>query len=277
MGRRGRKRRARRLPAVGVALALLLVLGWWLGGSGRRLSMPAGTPLLPSWPDAGSPSRAPRVAVVIDDLGDSLARGRAVLALEPPVTVAIMPFRPASTALAAEAVERGREVILHLPLEPEAGGRMAGASGFLQAGMSAAAIERQLDADLMAVPYIVGVNGHMGSRFTRDPAAMRALLEALRMRGLFFLDSLTSPESVAGDTAARLGVPFAERTIFLDHDSAPSAVDDALARLVSLARRRGEAIAIGHPHPETIAALARWLPAAATAGLTIVPASALAR
>ncbi len=101
---------------------------------------------------------------------------------------------------------------------------MEGGSGFLRTAMEPGHLESQLERDLRAVPYIVGVNGHMGSRFTSDPRAMRTLLAGLRERGLFFLDSKTSPESVAADVAAGLQVPFAERDVFLDHDPEPAAV-----------------------------------------------------
>lgn len=236
--------------------------------------------------DAGEPAPAerrarppgvPRIAIVIDDLGDSLATARKVLALEPAVTVAVIPFREESAAVAAAAVESGREVILHLPLEPERGAEMEGGSGFLRTGMGPARIESQLERDLRAVPYIVGVNGHMGSRFTSDPRAMRTLLSALRSRGLFFLDSKTSPESVAAEVAAGLQVPFAERNVFLDHDPSPSAVAQSLALAAKIAREAGQAIAIGHPHASTLAALATWLPTVAREGFELVPLSALVR
>lgn len=226
-----------------------------------------------------SPARrsGPRLAIVIDDLGDSLETARKVLALEPAVTVAVIPFREASGAVAAAAVASDREVILHLPLEPERDAAMEGGSGFLRTSMEAGHLELQLERDLRAVPYIIGVNGHMGSRFTRDPRAMRMLLGALRERGLFFLDSKTSPESVAAEVAAGLQVPFAERSVFLDHDPAPAAVAQAIATAAAIARRTGEAIAIGHPHASTLAALATWLPQAASQGIEVVPVSALVR
>ncbi|MEO6026222.1 MAG: divergent polysaccharide deacetylase family protein [Candidatus Binatia bacterium] len=221
--------------------------------------------------------RGSRVAIVIDDLGDSLETAKQVLALEPAVTVAVIPFRSASAAVATAAVAGGREVILHLPLEPEHAAAMAGAQGFLRTGMAPAHMENQLERDLRAVPYIVGVNGHMGSRFTSDPRAMRMLLGALRERGLFFLDSKTSSESVAAEIAAGLQVPFAERNVFLDHDQAPAAVSKALAQAARVAREVGQAIAIGHPHAVTLAALASWLPEAARQGIEVVPLSALVR
>jgi len=219
----------------------------------------------------------PRIAIVIDDLGDSLATAQKVLALAPAVTVAVIPFRQDSTAVAAAAVAHGREVILHLPLEPERTDAMSGGSGFLRTAMEPEHLESQLERDLRAVPYIIGVNGHMGSRFTRDPRAMRTLLLALRERGLFFLDSKTSPESVAAEIAAGVRVPFAERNVFLDHDPSPAAVERSLALAASVARDTGQAIAIGHPHRSTLAALAAWLPEAERRGFEIVPLSALVR
>jgi len=311
--RRSRKRkrsgRGWKLPArPGVALwaALLLIAGLALVLRPRHLPPPplepprlvprsTGAPadlaaVPPAGPEGAAPAQrrpgiaerpatpaAPRVAVVIDDLGDSLAQARAVLALEPAVTVAVIPFRPASALVAAAAVEQGREVILHLPLEPEQRDEMEGADGFLRARMPPDLLEQRLERNLRAVPYIVGVNSHMGSRFTRDPGAMHALLAALHARGLFFVDSRTSPESVAHEIAARLGVPFAERTLFLDHDPSPAAVERAIAETAALARRGRDVIAIGHPHQSTLAGLAAWLPTAARQGIAVVPLSALVR
>jgi polysaccharide deacetylase 2 family uncharacterized protein YibQ len=216
-----------------------------------------------------------RVAVVIDDMGDSIETAGSVLALEPAVTVAVMPFRAASARVAAAAVERGREVIMHLPLEPERRSEMADAPGFLLTSMEPSRLEQQLDADLATVPYIVGVNGHMGSRFTSDRFAMERLLLALRARGLFFLDSFTSPGSVAAATAERIGVPFVQRSVFLDHDPEPAAVATQLARVERLARDGRDVVAIGHPRPATLAALAPWMPRLATSRIRAVPLSAL--
>ena len=306
--RKVRNGRARRVSAgvrgalVFTAVGCLVAFGWWIrprhlppvptpppklvspaeraaARAHARAAAEAAGPTGGMRRDGAAPrSRtAPRIAIVIDDLGDDLATARRVLALEPAVTVAVIPFREASAAVAAAAVESGREVILHLPLEPERGSAMTGGSGFLRTGMEPDRIESQLERDLRAVPYIVGVNGHMGSRFTSDPRAMRTLLAALRARGLFFLDSKTSPESVAAEVAAGLQVPFAERNVFLDHDPSPSAVARALALAASVARDTGQAIAIGHPHASTLSALAAWLPAAARDGVEFVPVSALVR
>jgi polysaccharide deacetylase 2 family uncharacterized protein YibQ len=250
-------------------------------GKAKASAGPVGAAPTAASPQGGVPGPGPgrrglpRIAIVIDDLGDNLETARKVLALAPAVTVAVIPFRAASAAVAAAAVTGGHEVILHLPLEPERGAAMEGGSGFLRTAMEPEYLESQLERDLRAVPYIVGVNGHMGSRFTSDPRAMRTLLAGLRERGLFFLDSKTSPESVAADVAAGLQVPFAERDVFLDHDPEPAAVARALATAASVARQAGQAIAIGHPHASTLAALATWLPAAARQGFEIVPVSQL--
>ena len=227
-------------------------------------------------PAAATGAPAPRLAIVIDDLGESLAVARSVLALAPNITVAVIPYTAEARQVAAAAVEAGREVILHLPLEPDGRSAMQGGAGFLETGMSTSAIDRQLELDLRAVPYIVGVNGHMGSRFTSDTPSMEALLAALQRRGLFFLDSRTSPHSVARPIAARLGVPFVERSVFLDHDPDAAAVERQLASAVAIAQRHGVAIAIGHPRPATIAVLARRLPQVLRDGVRIVPASTLA-
>jgi hypothetical protein len=248
-----------------------------VGAAGKARPSAGAVPAAPMSAGRLGEARRPRIAIVIDDLGDSIETARKVLALEPAVTVAVIPFREASAAVAAAAVASDREVILHLPLEPERGAEMQGGSGFLRTGMAPATLEDQLERDLRAVPYIIGVNGHMGSRFTSDPRAMRALLAALRERGLFFLDSKTSPESVAAEIATGLQVPFAERNVFLDHDPAPEAVARQLASAAAIARRNGSAIAIGHPHASTLAALSRWLPEAGRDGFDLVPLSALVR
>ncbi|OQY65978.1 MAG: hypothetical protein B6D46_12160 [Polyangiaceae bacterium UTPRO1] len=275
--------RPRHLPPAPLTPPRMIAPGERVDAAGKARA--AAGAVVPAPAVAGRDGRAeepprphrPRIAVVIDDLGDSLETARKVLALEPAVTIAVIPFRTASTQVAAAAVAGGREVILHLPLEPGSATAMEGGSGFLRTSMEPPRLESQLESDLRAVPYIVGVNGHMGSRFTSDPRSMRTLLGALRARGLFFLDSRTSPESVAAEVAAGLQVPFAERDVFIDHDPSPAAIASALANAAKVAREAGQAIAIGHPHPSTLAALAAWLPEAARAGFDLVPVSALVR
>jgi polysaccharide deacetylase 2 family uncharacterized protein YibQ len=228
----------------------------------------------------GGPIVSPIVSIVIDDLGNNPREDRRALALRAPVAAAILPHTASSQALADEARRAGKEVLLHLPMDPEGNpvldtGTEAG-PGRLETHMSAPEIAAMLLYDLQTVPHAVGVNNHMGSRLTQNTAAMNALMQALRQRGnLFFLDSRTSPHSVAARIAVELDVPTLERDVFLDSERGDEAVRHALSRLDRLLLVRGHAIAIGHPYPETLAALERWLPAAAARGIRVVPLSVM--
>ncbi len=217
-----------------------------------------------------------RVAIVIDDLGNSLEEGRRVIALPAPVACAILPHTAYARTLAEAAYVAGKEVLLHLPMEAPAG-QLEG-PGRLDSQMPELEIAMTFEYDLTTVPHAVGVNNHMGSVLTSQVPPMRALMRAIARRGaerMFFLDSRTTPDSVAARAAAEAGVAYLKRDVFLDSDRSPMAVARSLARLEATARRRGRALAIGHPHPETLAALERWLPEAAARGITIVPPTAL--
>jgi hypothetical protein len=216
----------------------------------------------------------PAVSLVIDDLGNGLRDGRRVIALPAAVTLAILPHTTHARRLAEEAHARGKEIILHLPMEAAAGDEPG--PGRLEAAMPAREVAHTLAYDLETVPHAVGVNNHMGSRMTEAESAMRTLFASLRTRGgLFFLDSRTSARSRAAEVAAEAGVPYLARDVFLDHERTPAAIARALAELERLARRDGNAVAIGHPYPETLAALETWLPGAAARGIRLVPLSAM--
>jgi polysaccharide deacetylase 2 family uncharacterized protein YibQ len=141
--------------------------------------------------------------------------------------------------------------------------------------MDRAALERATTAALAAVPGAVGVNNHMGSRLSADERSMRAVLGVLAERGLFFLDSRTSPESVGYRMAGKMGVPAAERQVFLDSDLRPQMVREQFLRTLEVARKRGSAVAIGHPHPSTLAMLAAEVPKARAQGYEFVTVSRL--
>ena len=128
-----------------------------------------------------------------------------------------------------------------------------------------------LDYDLASVPHVVGINNHMGSLLTTRPPAMTDLMQELRRRQLFFVDSRTATDSVAAATAQAQGIPVLARDVFLDDDPSPEAVVAQLAQLERLARRHGYALGIGHPHPATLAALEQWLPQLAARGIDLVP------
>jgi polysaccharide deacetylase 2 family uncharacterized protein YibQ len=201
----------------------------------------------------------PRLAIIIDDLGYDRAAADSLLALGFPLTVSVLPHLALSTEVAEEAYLRGDQVMLHLPMQSESDAART-EEVELRVGMNEQQVDSALAGMLETVPHAVGVNNHQGSRATADPALMAALMPELRRRGLFFVDSRTLASTVAYDTAERLGVRAASRKVFLDD----SANRDAILRQLELAaldaKRDGFAIAIGHPRPDTIAALAEALP-----------------
>lgn len=210
------------------------------------------------------------LGVVIDDLGNSLREGRRVIALSAPVACAILPHTPFAQRLSAEAHAARKEVLLHLPMqsirEDEAPG-----PGVLDTDMGETELDYTLDYDLSTVPHAIGVNNHMGSRLTQEPVPMRWLMQALRRRSpLFFLDSKTSPHSVAARTAAELGVPTLERSVFLDNELSEADIRGRLDEAIAIARRHGSAIAIGHPHPRTLTVLEQQLPKLAETHVHVV-------
>lgn len=216
----------------------------------------------------------PRLAIIIDDLGYDRSAGDAVLALGFPLTVSVLPHLPLSGELAEEAQRRGDQVMLHLPMESEADGAKP-EDIELRVGMSAAQVDATLAGMLETVPHAAGVNNHQGSRATADPALMQALMPALRQRGLFFVDSRTDAKTVAYDMAERAGVPAASRKVFLDDVASRGAILKQLDLAARDARRDGFTIAIGHPRPATIAALADGVPPLEARGIHLVFASDL--
>jgi polysaccharide deacetylase 2 family uncharacterized protein YibQ len=219
-------------------------------------------------------SRQPRAAIIIDDLGNDLRIARELGTLGAPLAFAVMPGRPFSKEVAELAALLGQEVLVHLPMEAESGGDY-GADNVLRVEASRDAIVHAVDRELAAVPHAIGANNHMGSRFTADATRMRWVLERVKQAGLFFIDSRTTPRSVACEVAASLALPCAERSVFLDDVDDEAAVHTQLQELLALARTRGDVIAVGHPRPATVAALRAVLPDFAAAHIDIVPLSAI--
>jgi uncharacterized protein len=215
------------------------------------------------------------VAIVIDDLGMDRARVARLASLPGPLTFAFLSYAPEIDAQSREVRARGHEILLHMPMEPE--GREDPGPGALRVALSDDDIRARTAAALDRLPLAMGLNNHMGSRFTRDPRALRPVLEELSSRGLLFLDSRTSGASVGGDLARRVGVPSAGRDVFLDNEIDARAIRTQLAELERVASRRGSAIAIGHPHEATIEALAQFVPEMLGRGLQLVGVSAIVR
>lgn len=241
----------------------------------RPLPPPTLTPRRTEPAPPRSPGAVPRLAVIIDDVGNDLAAVRRAQALPAPVTLAFLPTGIDNPRTTAATVAAGHEVFLHLPMEP-LGGYDPGQNAIL-VNLSPAELERRFAWALARVPHAVGVNNHMGSRATLDPWTMLPVMQAIKQRGLVFVDSRTVGRTIAGDVAANLGVPRAVRDVFLDNDPTASAIRGRLAEAERTARERGQAVVIGHPYPSTLTELAMWLPQARRRGVTFVKASALAR
>lgn len=212
---------------------------------------PAAEP--PGAPATEPGARRGLLAIVIDDAGYDLDALQPFLDLPMPVAVAVLPNLPQSAEAARRVRAAGKEVLLHLPMEP-AGGEDPG-PGALLTGLPAAEIERLLDAALATVPGASGVNNHMGSKATADPAFMAVVLCALGRRGLFFVDSRTTAATVAAAEADRLGVPVLERRVFLD--AVDGRVEESVEAAIAAASREGRAVAIGHVQTEGLAAILR--------------------
>jgi uncharacterized protein len=222
------------------------------------------------------PREGPRLAIIIDDMGNDRIEDEAVLELPRPLTISVLPHLPLSTEIADEAARRGDEVMLHLPMQPDSE-TSPSETVELRPGMPSGEVRTALAGMLATVPHALGVNNHEGSRATADPRLMDALMPALKQRGLFFIDSRTSASTVAYDIARRYGVPAASRKVFLDDSVNRNAIEKQIDLAMRDADRGGEAIAIGHPHPETIAALQDMLPRLKERGVQLVFASDLVR
>lgn len=216
------------------------------------------------------------VAIVLDDVGVAPAQAWAALDLPAPMTISIMTYAGEAQKLAAEAHRRGHELMVHVPMEPVDASLDPGPQA-LRVGLAPGEILQRLDWGLARFAGYIGFNNHMGSRFTQDEAGMRVVLSEAKRRGLLFLDSKTIGSSIADRLAGEIGLAHVARDVFLDDDMSRAAIDRQLAETLRIARRQGSAIAIGHPHPETLAALKAWLPQARANGIVIVPLSAIAR
>ncbi len=216
-----------------------------------------------------------RAAIVIDDLGQDLRPANELLTIPYPLTFSILPNLPASRETARTANRAGREVMLHLPMEPVAA-RVNPGEGAIRVGMRSPEVDRLIELDLASVPYVAGVNNHMGSRATSDPPLMAAVMRELASRHLYFIDSRTTASTVALDAAHRAGIPAYYRSVFLDDTESVEYTLAQLRRFRAAVEEHGEALAIGHPHPTTITAIREFLPQLERDDIEVVPASRLA-
>jgi uncharacterized protein len=225
-------------------------------------------------PASPAKTEGPRLAIILDDLGGDRAAADAVFALGYPLTISILPDQPHSAEIAQEAHRRGLEVMLHLPMQSVGGGHPEARE--LRPGMPSKEVADLLNQFLLAVPGAVGVNNHQGSQSTADARLMAELMPALRDHHLFYIDSRTTAVTVAFDAAQRSSVAAAFRNVpFLDDVEQVDAVRRQLHIALREAREKGDAVAIGHPHPATLTALRDVRPEAKSAGVRLVQASDL--
>jgi polysaccharide deacetylase 2 family uncharacterized protein YibQ len=219
----------------------------------------------------------PVIALILDDLGLNRSGTRAAIELEAPMTLAFMSYADRLTPLLKRARRRGHELMLHFPMEP-VGEDIDPGPKALMVAHAPWEIRLFLEWGLARVPGIVGVNNHMGSRFTAEPEAMAIVMEVLREKGLFYLDSRTTASDVGATSAAETGVPFLSRDVFLDHgEQDHQAVLAQLARLERIAHSQGHAIGIGHPHETTLSAIEAWRQGLAARGVILVPVTEILR
>lgn len=216
----------------------------------------------------------PMLAIVIDDWGYSSLYADAFLQYPFSLTVAIIPHLPQSVRLAELAAENGHEVILHQPMEALNSHLDLGRGG-IRTSMDAAEIKQRLQENIAHLPMIVGVNNHMGSKVTADTETMEIILAEIKDHGLYFLDSYTTPLSVAGKVAAEVGLPYAVNNLFIDNINEVEAVKKQLRQIMERAVLHGSAIAIGHVRSATAVALWEMIPEFVAADINLVPVSQL--
>lgn len=218
----------------------------------------------------------PVIGIIIDDLGNSLAEGRRAAELPGPVACAVLPHTRNAVKLADLCHAQGKEVLLHLPMQALDNAPLG--PGGITLNMRREDIERTVRDDLASIPHVVGVNNHEGSLISMHPGDLAWIMQTLHLLGaLYFVDSYTTPDSIAYQIARENHVPAARRDVFLDDVNTEAAVQIQFNRLLDVARKRGFALAIGHPRPATLAVLNVELPQLATQGIELVPVAAIVK
>lgn len=211
-----------------------------------------------------------RIAIIMDDLGGEIEPAEKLVGLGAPITFSILPHLKRSREVAEMAHEAGLVVMLHLPMESKWKSVNPG-PGALMTTHSVADIIRIVAEDIGAVPHAAGVNNHMGSAFTEDAMRTETALREIKKRGLFFVDSKTTPLSSALGTAGKLKMAVAGRDVFLDNERDKRKIVEQITALAGLALKKGKAVGIGHPYPETIEAIGEAIPEVRAMGVEIVP------
>ncbi len=230
-------------------------------------------PPAPIVPREGEPAK---IVIIIDDMGMDRKRTRQVMELPGPLTLAFLPYAPQLSTTTGAAQEHGHQLMIHVPMQP-VDSRLDMGPLALRESMGREDFDLALEHIFNSFSGYVGINNHMGSKLTQNRQAMDWVMEALKKRGLFFVDSKTIASSVAADEAAAYGLPHGARDVFLDNQDTPEFVMKALHDLERVAQKKGYAVAIGHPKTATINALREWLPTLEKKGFVLVPAGDVVR
>lgn len=223
-----------------------------------------------------TPSGSPHyIAVIIDDIGYSGPLGERAIALPGAVTYAVLPHTPFGTELAELAHRHSKEVMLHTPMSNLAQQPLG--PGALTDALSKEDFIATLKGNIDAVPHLQGINNHMGSELTGMQTQMQWVMEVLKERGLYFVDSFTTAQSVAGDAARQQAIPTTTRNVFLDNETTAEDIDREFQRLLQTAREKGTAVGIGHPYEETLDYLEKALPTLAQENIELISVSAMIR
>lgn len=220
-------------------------------------------------------ARKAKLSIIIDDMGNSMQEARSLAAIGVPLTFAIIPGLAHVREVAAFAASRNIETMIHLPMQSKGWPQRRLEPNGLLVSMDDQAIASRMDEFFRLVPGASGANNHMGSEFTEHEEKMRPVLTALKQKGFFFIDSVTTPHSVGYRMAREMGIRSARRNVFLDNEQNRDYINGQLRQAVAMASKHGSAIAICHPHPATISALAAFLPTLKQQGVTLAPASSL--
>ena len=217
------------------------------------------------------------MAVIIDDMGANMHEARSLAAIGVPITFSIIPGLHSYREVAAFAAANGIETMIHIPMQAKEWPRRRLESNGLLVSMDEATITAHLEGFVQGIPKAVGANNHMGSEFTEHEEQMRVVLQVLKGKGLFFVDSVTSPQTVGQRLAREIGVKSGRRNVFLDNEQDRSYISGQLYQAVRVAKKKGASIVICHPHPATIKTLAALLPGLEKQGITLVTASRLVK
>ncbi len=224
-----------------------------------------------------SPERElPKVAIIIDDIGYHPFIEKKYIELDAVFTFSVLPFSPFKKNIIEAAHKKGTEIMLHLPMEPIEYPEITPGPGALLTSMTPDQLLSQLDEDIDNVPFVKGVNNHMGSKMSASDIQMNQILSVLKKRGLYFIDSKTGPISYGKESARLFKVSFAERNVFIDHKQDRDFIRKQIHALIKIANQHGEAVAIIHPYPVTYQVISEMLPYMKK-NMNLVPASEIVK